>query len=409
MIGGVILLRRIVEKLKPLAQNVAVAVYTLINKRDDSVVIIGAWMGEKFSDNSRFLYQYLYKNKSLQKLKRVIWVTRSEKVNELLNSLGYESYLIGTRESRYWHLRGGIHILCNTAFPQARAKTDIDTRFSWGAKKIQLWHGVGMKSVGAASNEAKKKTISKFHASRLASWCTLGGWNEEYFLSTSKRNAEVNFAISLCKKDHLFISAYPRNCDCLELMPEESEIISKISKFKKCIGYFPTFRTNNSNYVHPLEYPYIKNYILNNDILWVEKPHSAESRPAVYSLGKNTLYLDKNFDLNVLFPYFDVVISDYSSVVFDCAYKNIPVVMYCPDLETFKNGDVGFLFDIESYCQGLIVKDEEDLANHIIKGVSEEYMTDIVKDTYRRIIRDFFENRESEYSQIWKDILEAIK
>ena len=201
-------MRRIIGKLKPLLQNIYVAVYTLIRKRNKNVVLVGAWMGEKFSDNSRFLFQYLFENKDKLGLEKVVWVTRNGNLNDLLNSLGYESYLIGTPESKYWHLKAGVHILCNMAFPQTKVETDIDTRYSWGSVKFQLWHGVGMKSVGAASNNAHSLgnvSVSRFHNSRIATWCTLGGWNEEYFLSTSERNAEVNYAISLCRKDHLFI------------------------------------------------------------------------------------------------------------------------------------------------------------------------------------------------------------
>ena len=404
---------RIKDKIKPFLQNAYVALYTTLHKRDRRIILIGAWMGDKFSDNSRFLFQYLSANKDKLGLTRVIWVTRNYSLNEILNSLGYESYLIGTPESKKWHLKAGVHILCNMAFPQANILPDIDTKYSWGAVKFQLWHGVGMKSVGAASNDAKFRNIqaqSRFHNTKLATWCTLGGWNDEYFLSTSPQNAEVNYAISKCKKDHLFISAYPRNCKCVQLLPDEIEIINKIGNNKRVIGYFPTFRGDNtSNYIHPLSNPMFCQYLKDNDILWIEKRHSADRSNQKFAMDENFLLLDKNFDLNVLYNGFDLIISDYSSVVFDCAYKNIPVIMFCPDLEEFKNGDVGFLFDIESYCAGIVTHSIEECCRLINACFNNCFFTGVVNDTYQRIRRDFFDDRASDYYSIWQDMCQIIQ
>jgi len=402
---------RVLNKVEPLMENIATAMHTVVNHRDKKVIVIGAWMGEKFSDNSRFLYQYLFENKQRLGLKRVVWVTRNTEVNKLLNSLGYESYLIGTPESKYWHLKAGVHILCNMAFPQIHAKPDIDTKYSWGAVKFQLWHGVGMKSVGSASNEAKTNENSSgsfFHNSKVASWCTTGGWNEEYFLSTSQRNAEVNLAISKCKQDHLYISSYPRNCECLQLLPEEKTIIDEMKANKKVIGYFPTFRSDLSGYVHPLEDPDLLNYINNNNILWVEKKHSFDHNSGNGPKADNTLILNQNFDINVLYGLFDLVLSDYSSVVFDCAYKKIPVVMYCPDLEKFKKGDVGFLFDIETYCNSILTKTTVGCKEKIEQCYNGSFFSETVQNTYQTIRKDFFDDRDSDYLHIWKDMENII-
>ncbi len=401
----------IISKGRALIQNLSVAMQTMFSKRDKNVVLIGAWMGEKFADNSRFLYQYLFSHKQELGLNKVVWVTRKPMINDLLNSLGYDSFLIGSPESKYWHLKAGVHILCNMAFPQAKTDTDLDTKYSWGAVKFQLWHGVGMKSVGAASNDAHKaRRISKiWHNSRFATWCTLGGWNDEFFLSTSHKNAEINQAISLCKEDHLFISAYPRNCECLRLLPSEQEILNRISSYKKVIGYFPTFRSDNSKYIHPLSDCNFIKYLKDNDILWVEKKHSNDKSVQKHFLDSNTLFLESNFDLNVLFNAFDLVISDYSSVVFDCAYKGIPVIMYCPDLYEFKKGDVGFLFDIESYCDGIIAKSINECCSMVQECFNGTYFRNKQILVYKKICDDFFDNRDSDYQEIWNDMKKIIE
>ncbi len=53
-------------------------------------------MGEKFADNSRFLFQYLHQEKQELLLKRVIWVTRNKNLKDELSEMGYEVYLCGS-------------------------------------------------------------------------------------------------------------------------------------------------------------------------------------------------------------------------------------------------------------------------------------------------------------------------
>ena len=51
------------SRIKNLIENLGVAIYGIFSPRDKRVVLFGAWMGEKFSDNSRYLFQYIEKNK----------------------------------------------------------------------------------------------------------------------------------------------------------------------------------------------------------------------------------------------------------------------------------------------------------------------------------------------------------
>ena len=409
--------RLVVQKIKYFLENIYVSFCNLFFRRDKNVVLVGAWMGEKFADNSRYLYQYLYENISELGLKKVIWVTRNESLNSLLNEIGYESYLIGTKESRYWHLKAGVHILCNMAFPSNRYATDIDTRYSWGAVKFQLWHGLAIKSVGGASNEARRlnsqrrKVVQKiFHDSILSNIMSCGGWNDAYFLSTSMINLKANQMMANCKEDRLFISSYPRNCDCVRLLVSEEEAICKIRDYAGSILYLPTFRSDHSEYVHPLENEVICQFLQDNNYVWIEKPHPA-SEYSFDNHGKvnNVMLLDANYDINVLLPHIDMVVSDYSSVVFDAVYNDIPVIMYTPDLENFKNGDVGFMFDIESYCENVIAMSIEKCLIIINEIKEDSYFTEKRLAFYSKMKADFYDNREAKYEQIWSDICKFVK
>ena len=355
----------IISRLKNASVNLAVCVYGLFFKRDNKIILVGAWMGEKFADNSRFLFQYLTSNKEALGIDTVVWATRNEKVYRKLNEIGYISVLCGTKESKYWHLKAGTHIICN-ASNRAGHEADIDIQYSWGAKKIQLWHGVGMKKVGASANAhvdfgGKDGLWNKLKRNRIFNMVTSeGGWSEAYFLSTSEINRKINMDLAACSKESTFISCYPRNCPCGKLLKEEED--------------------------------------------WIEKPHSA-SKMKFKDVGENILCLDASFDINVLYPHINAIVSDYSSCVFDAVYRHLPTVMYVPDLHEFQKGTNGLLFDIEDYCKPILTMDLIELV-HQMEFISKEKFFEQkgMEEFYAKVRKDFWSNMESSYEKIWNDI-----
>lgn len=382
----------------------------LVLKRCMNCVVLGAWGGKKFADNSRFLFQFLSQYKSNLGLNHVIWATRDEEINKTLKIMGYESCLIGTKESKKWHLKSGIHIICNMREGSGKFQADIDTRYSFGAKKIQLWHGVGMKAIGKVSN--KEKSIGK--GRRLLSnkfiktMISEGGWYNEFFLCTSELNKHMNYITSSGIYDRFFISSYPRNCECLAYTDNEIRIIDIIKQYSGCIIYLPTFRGDVSSYIHPLIDERIVSFVEENNYLWIEKPHSADIHSANQDVSSNVLYLQSDFDINVLYKYVGLVVSDYSSASFDAVFKNIPLIMYAPDLDYFKNNDVGFLFDLREYLPSLLYEDLDKVIEGMISFKDGKYFTKEHTDVYMKIRKDYFDNRIPNYLAIWNDIKNAI-
>lgn len=396
----------IINRIINLFFNISTMIYTFIKKRDKKTILLGAWMGTKFADNSRYLFQFLSKNKDKLKLNNVVWVTRNEQVMKELREKGYTVCLGGTRESRQWHLKAGVHIICNYSVPAGTYLADIDSQYSWGAKKVQLWHGVGMKSIGVIANSYKKNgfLISKILNNKFISTITYsGGWNNPWFLSTSELNMKVNKAFTGRDDNAFFISSYPRFCDCLEMLNEETSVINELEKHKGVILYLPTFRSDYGGYKHPLDDIALCDFLERNDYVWVEKQHTVSNYKRENKL-KNVIELHKTFDINVLYDVATVVVSDYSSVVFDAVIKEKPVVMYVPDIDMFRTGEVGLLFDLEDYCGELLANSTEKclwIFNEVIKKL---YFTDKRKEIYANIQLDFFGNRKADFWSIWEEI-----
>ena len=65
-------------------------------------------------------------------------------------------------------------------------------------------------------------------------------------------------------------------------------------------------------------------------------------------------------DINELYLISDLLITDYSSVFFDYANLERPILFYMYDLEEYANEIRGFYFDL-NILPGPIVKDEDNL------------------------------------------------
>jgi CDP-glycerol glycerophosphotransferase len=82
--------------------------------------------------------------------------------------------------------------------------------------------------------------------------------------------------------------------------------------------------------------------------------------------GEGVVDVSARNDLDTLLLAADVVITDYSSLMFDAAVTGVPLVFHVPDLQRYRDEDRGFGFDLESTAPGPLVCTEEDLAAAVL-------------------------------------------
>ena len=393
---------RVVRRLNHLLKNICVSLFTIFVKRDDQVVLVGAWMGEKFADNSRFLFQYLSENMECWKIRKVIWATRSKEVIEVLDEMGYSSVLIGTKESFYWHCKAGIHIICNMYDDGSNYDSDIDSSLSAGAKKVQLWHGNGIKCVPGI-RRPHNKIISFIR--RITS---PGCWDIGNYYLLCKCDLDYSFFSS--KFDALpsecIDGAYPRSCRCLRYTKEEKTVLQMLEKYDKIILYLPTFRKKYDSFVHPLTNEGILRYLNKNNIVWIEKPHAADKNSAsvVNKDYPNVISLDSTFDINVLMPKIDILITDYSSAMLDALFFKKQIVYYVPDYDYYIKDDRGFLIDYDSVC----INDKVLSIDQLLSAITLCMSKTKYGEKELKIRKMFWKHDDWNYEDIWNSIIETV-
>ena len=247
-----------------------------------------------------------------------------------------------------------------------------------GQKICQLWHGAGaFKKFGysrAAGNEHIRihKGYRKY-TNVITSAEAINSCYEEAFGVA----ADKVCATGIPRTDMFFESDY------LEAAKERLYEAYPVLKDKKVILFAPTYRglrADDAEYDFnqvPIDQLY---EALHEDFVWVFKWH-----PALYNNIANGKVKTPDFDkypdffldlssereINDILTVTDVMITDYSSVIFDYYLTGGRMIFYPYDFDQYYNGR-SFYFDYEDYLCGPMVKTPDELIEAIRNPSSGE-------------------------------------
>ncbi|MCR4715861.1 MAG: CDP-glycerol glycerophosphotransferase family protein [Lachnospiraceae bacterium] len=259
-----------------------------------------------------------------------------------------------------------------------------------GCKVIQLWHGTGViKKIGFDANKGRLKELE-----------TMANAKTSQLIVSSKTTKKIYSGSFQIPENKVYITGMPRADVFFKgedyIAKEQENFYKDYPKLrdKKLVLYAPTFRDKDA--MHPkllLDVNRLAAELPEGYILGVrlhpfvakafEKERGAE-------LNKNVINLSAYPKLNTLLFSTDILISDYSSIVFEYAVLKRPMAFYVPDLAEFSDSGRGFYHDYESYVPGPVIKTEDDLIAKIryLSNLDNEdydklyHRDDFIKDTY---------------------------
>lgn len=269
---------------------------------------------------------------------------------------------------------GIIDLFFRKPFQMARASTILmDNEFlplacvkpRNGTQVVQLWHGTGtIKKFGHDISSGKMLDIVKKADSKITHLIV----NSEY---TKKLYAHC-FGVS---DDKVYITGIPRTdmlFDQKQLEDNKKGFYERFPmlKGKKLILYAPTFRDEEVNDPKMmLDLEEWKN-AFGDDICLMLRLHPFVAR--AYSDTENTcpgvVNMSEYDDVNTLLSVADILITDYSSIIFEYIVFDRPLYFYAYDLERFENSDRGFYENYEEYVPGKVAKTTTELIDMIKEG-----------------------------------------
>ena len=383
--------------------NSLVALVNIFIRRDKKIVLFGSWMGNRYADNPRFFFQYINDHLDEYKIKKAIWVTRNIEVYDLLKKMGCEVYMMHSRKSYYYHLKAGVHVMCNISFPVKGIDGDIMGFLSGKAIKINMLHGIAIKA--GKSTGANNKTRGmigrlKYFLRNNRLFCAIftpGHWDRAYLLSSGKECTRRNVLFYGVDEKWFIETGFPRNNTELKTIEAEQKVIDMISSSKYSVLYVPTFR-ENGKVPHPLNDVELKDYFLKHGYLWVEKPHPASKEELqLNDLGKQVLMLDPDLDINVVLPHISLLITDYSSVSYDAIAVDTPVLYYAADYDHYLKKERGFLCDYEALTRGFVAKNTAELIELIDRAFNDQEYREKLEEKVRAEKSTIFSSHSDMY------------
>ncbi|MEL7598469.1 MAG: CDP-glycerol glycerophosphotransferase family protein, partial [Clostridiaceae bacterium] len=238
--------------------------------------VFGSWFGDKFADNSKWLYIYTLKNISDVE---VIWITKSEENYKIIRDLGGKVYLYNSFKALYYIITAKV------AFMTQSFRDLASYNLIGGALKVQLWHGIALKKIGFDSygNNEGKNILKKVN-SKLVNFLR----TYDLYIAPSSIYKEVIKTAFRVNENKILDVGQPRNdiffhnelkCQFRNQINESIQKNYGINiNEKKIITYMPTFRDNKN-----LSFSFMKltekqqqeiNKVLeNNNSVIIEKAH----------------------------------------------------------------------------------------------------------------------------------------
>ncbi|MEL0630293.1 glycosyltransferase [Psychromonas aquatilis] len=297
----------------------------------EKVVLFESHLGKALSDNPYHLLITLLENDEFKNFKCVVV---SDK-NDFISNEALLPHLNKVKFVKYKSFVYCYYLACSKFLIN-------DSTFSYQFIKrkeqvyLNTWHGTPLKTMGKYIGDnplALNNTLRNFlHADYLLA-------PNEQVLSMYENDYMLDGIIN--KK--IIKSGYPRN-SVFSNPSNNKDMMEKLDILgKKIICYMPTWRPSSNKleeqaYIDKVlkDISYISNNLNDDSLLYVNL-HYYVSDALDYDKFENVFPFPEQYETYEFLSIADVLVTDYSSVLFDYAKTNKKIVLYCFDYEEYSS------------------------------------------------------------------------
>jgi CDP-glycerol glycerophosphotransferase len=315
------------------------------------LAVFESHMGRQYSDSPRYIYEAAVEAGLHRVGLRPVWShvwRRPEGFPADVETVRRESW-------RYYYLMARAQYwVDNQGFPRVFTRRRETTY-------LQTWHGTPLKRMGfdSPSLERANAATRRAHKAMMRRWSALLV-PSEYFVET--------FVKSYRYEGRLVRHGLPRN-DLLVRGVDEDWVLAKKRELdlptdRRLVLYCPTFRDRARRLQREYELPMdltVMGDELGDDVHFLVRTHYLDTirlspRNAAFATD-----VSRHHDVTELLLLADVLVTDYSSVMFDFANTGRPMVFFTHDYEDYTRDERGTYLDLARIAPGPLVEDTAGL------------------------------------------------
>lgn len=293
--------------------------------------------------------------------------------------------------------KGIFYCLCSKVYIVSWTTSDISFYLSGGAFVVNLWHGLAWKKClwlrdTEYDNASLWKKIEHFISRPAAHF------PPQLVLSTSSFYTDIFLRTFRVHRENCIEDIYPRVSFMLKPKSEIIEhltnysfdnyltLINELSQYKRVYLYAPTFRDSGEDFISSsgLNFQELDERLGAESFFMLIKFHPATKYDAK-KLGvlNNIRLLDISYDLNMIMPFTDVLITDYSTTLVDYMLLNKKIIAFTFDYDYYTTQCRELLFPFDECIRGIPrVNNAEELMNLMFS--CDDLIPSVSKDLIRR-------------------------
>lgn len=373
--------------MKKIIQFIIILIYRLLCitipvKKD--VILFESSVGRAYAGNPKYIYEELVKRGYDKNRYHCIWSLNDPKTPMPGNCIKIKrmgvKYIYYLAVSGFWIFDGR-----HPRFFRKRRSTYY----------IQTWHGTPLKKLALdlqVLDMGGNKDIDMYKyyfRQNVKQWDCLLSQNE-YSTNIFRKAFEYNGLILQVGYPRNDILVNENNTPTISIYKRKYAVPAE----KKIILYAPTWRDNQYNqkgnykFIVPFNIKNLYSKIGSNSVLLIKKHYLVDDKLDIEA-PEFLFQFDSNTDIQELLLISDILITDYSSVMFDYSILDRPIIYYVHDIEEYQHQLRGFYFDLEQYAPGPIIKSEEQLCSLLERLVNDESNLIKFKSSYHKKLEEF--------------------
>jgi CDP-glycerol glycerophosphotransferase len=328
---------------------------SIIIPADKKLILFESGIGKQYADSPKNIYEeILRQNLDYKK----VWVLNKQ---HRFKDPGTKRIQRLSPQYYYYLARAGYWVN-NQNFPAYIKKRP-------GTVYLQTWHGTPLKKMLYDIEEVHGR--AEDYVERIGR--AVKNW--DYLISPSPYATKA-FRSAFRYDGEILETGYPRND--IFYKEEKNEVARSVrqklnlDKNKKVILYAPTFRDDQTagknKFLFDIQMDLHKmKEQLGNEYIVLLRMHVVVSNQIRIDEDLEDFVMNVSGypDIQDLYLVTDILITDYSSVMFDFANTGRPMLFFTYDLENYRDKLRGFYMDFEKEAPGPLVYDTDDIIRNI--------------------------------------------